>query len=586
MPKVTRSSAAKPASPPARPAAASPGANRLAWGSLMLVAAACLVVSASFTMFDTDIWQHLVRAKAMLALHTIPRTNVWTWPLYGQPERNAAWAFALLVCPCWQLGSVAGLFVFRWLTMLAVFGAAWLVARRLGARGFGAVVVLVACAMVFRIRTQVRPEAIGAILLGLQLWILETRRQGGPDRAWWIVAIAWVWPDLHVSYYLGLLLTGLFALAELAPARRGRGGKSQEPAPPARRISLWLVLAASTLVSFVNPFGAGALSSPFEFFFVLRNESLYRAIGELQPIIWSINLRNGLPLLMTAWPLLQLWRWRRGRPDPLEAVLCAFFTLEAFTSQRFLGFWCVVAAPYLARDLADWMAARQLGATWSVERRAFAAALACVALTAIECTRSDLPLGIAIRPESYPKPACDFIASAGVRGRGFNYFEHGGYLLWRFWPERDRLPFMTTIPELATPEMRQWYARAMAYPEDWQNLSSKYAFDWVLLKRQVPLENRYQDFLDADSTYALVFFDDVSSLYVRRRGPMAAVAARFGYRWMAAGAARLRALASQAMASPQTRGELRAELERSIHSSPLSALAERQAAALDAVRSP
>src|SRR5262252_4354773 len=181
MPKAKRTHAAKPLAKPApRPPTASPQASRLAWAAVLLVAAACLVTSASFTMFDTDIWQHLVRAKAMLALHTIPRTNVWTWPLYGQPERNAAWAFALLVWPFWKLGGVAGLFAFRWLTMLAVFSAAWLVARRLGARGFATIVVLVACAMVFRIRTQVRPEAIGAILLGLQLWILETRRQGGP----------------------------------------------------------------------------------------------------------------------------------------------------------------------------------------------------------------------------------------------------------------------------------------------------------------------------------------------------------------------------------------------------------------------
>ena len=263
--------------------------------------------------------------------------------------------------------------------------------------------------------------------------------------------------------------------------------------------------------------------------------------------------------------------------------LWAFFTAEALGAQRFLTFWSVMAAPYLSRGLAEWVAARRLGAAWSAPRRAAAVAAACAALTAIECTRADLPLGVAIRPESYPGPACDFIAAAGVRGRAFNYFDHGGYLLWRFWPEKDRLPFMTTIPELATAQMRRWYSRAMAFPDDWKNLSTTYAFDWVLLKRAVPAENRYQDFLDADSTYALVFFDDVSALYVRRRGALADVAARYRYRWMAAGQARLQALASQAMASPETRAGLRAELERSIRSSPLSSLARRQAAALDAV---
>ena len=33
--------------------------------------------------------------------------------------------------------------------------------------------------------------------------------------------------------------------------------------------------------------------------------------------------------------------------------------------------------------------------------------------------------------------ACDWIAAHGVRGRAFNQFFFGGYLLHRFWPERS-----------------------------------------------------------------------------------------------------------------------------------------------------
>src|SRR5437867_841431 len=119
-----------------------------AWATAVLavVAALCMLVSVSFQIYDTDLWQHLVRAKAMLALGAIPRDQIWTWANYGSPEKNATWAHALLLWPFWSLGGVWGLFVWRWWTVLATFGISWATARRLGARGLSPWVVLVACA--------------------------------------------------------------------------------------------------------------------------------------------------------------------------------------------------------------------------------------------------------------------------------------------------------------------------------------------------------------------------------------------------------------------------------------------------------
>src|SRR5262247_401795 len=105
------------------------------------VAAVCLLVAVTFQIFDTDLWLHLTRVRAALALHTLPRTQLWTWPMYGAPDPSSpAWGFAFLVWPFWKLGDVTGLFVWRWLVALAVFGVAWRASRGLGARGLAAVI--------------------------------------------------------------------------------------------------------------------------------------------------------------------------------------------------------------------------------------------------------------------------------------------------------------------------------------------------------------------------------------------------------------------------------------------------------------
>src|SRR5262249_36388857 len=147
-----------------------------AWILASLVAAGCVVLSVSAWIYDTDFWHHLLVGKVIWQTHAIPTLNLWTWPAYGKPDANNAWLFRALVWPLWSAGGVTGLFVWRWLSTLAVFGVAWAAARRMGARGFTPLIVLVACSLVYRQRTQLRPETLVSVLMALQIWLLESRR--------------------------------------------------------------------------------------------------------------------------------------------------------------------------------------------------------------------------------------------------------------------------------------------------------------------------------------------------------------------------------------------------------------------------
>jgi hypothetical protein len=518
-----------------------------------VVAALCLLFAVSFQIFDTDLWMHLTRARAALALHALPKVQLWTWPMYGAPDPSSpAWGFAFLIWPFWKLGGVLGLFIWRWLVTLAVFGVVWRAARGLGARGLVAVITLLACAMIYRPRSQVRPETLAALLLVLELRILETRRRGGPDRAWWIVPIAWLWIGVHVSFWVCWVVCGCFLIGEW------RAGGKRRGAP------LLLVLLAAIAACFLNPLAGHTMFVPLQFL-ALRSEPLYQAIGELRPLDWSINWQNGLPILMLGWAVLQLWRMRRGRGDLVEALLFALFTGWALSAQRFLTFWAVVAAIYLTRDVSDWIDSRaRHGRAWAPAAATAGAIAACLAITALEVWRAGFPMGVAIHPNSVPVAACDFIAAQDVRGRGFNYFEHGGYLTWRFWPDRSRLPFLTTSPELATPELRLEYERALSSWPDWLRMDDHHRFDWALLRRQTQAGDHMVDFLDADTAFALVMVDDVSALFVRRSGAMAPLAAREGFLWLPAGPQKLNAVGARLASDSLGRAQMRAELKRAI----------------------
>jgi hypothetical protein len=540
----------------------------------LAIALGCVTLSVSFQIYEKDFWQHLAVGRAIWQSHHVPTTQLWTWPTYGAPDVNTSWGFRALVWPVWKLGGVWGLFAWRWITSLAVFGLALATARRMGARGFTPLVVIALCALTYRQRSQVRPETLASVWLALSIWLLESRRAAPDrrfDRAWLMAPILWAWINSHISYPLGLVVIGAHLVASWRVS--GAGSPADPRAPGARSRPLWLAAAAGLALGFLNPFGLRALTQPFEYFFTQRDDPIFRVVTELWPLDLRVNLTNLLPLVVFGWPLLVLWRWRRKGVDVAEILLGALFLFLAFRSQRFLGFAMVVAAPYLGRDLDEWVRARRWPAwtspAWS---RAGLAMAACGLSGVVEWRRPELPLGVGLRMTEYPVVACDVMAREGIGGRGFNPFFFGGYMVYRFWPDRSRLPFMD-IHQAGTRADRDAYARTLTDPDSWRVLDARHHFDYVLLRRQPYAGDRVLEVVDADSAFALVFMDDAAALYVRRDGPLRAVAERLAYRELPAGTARLGSLGALALSDSLRRAAILAELAREATESPYHALA-------------
>jgi len=554
---------------------------------LLALAAAALaaVVSASYVLYDTDLWQHLAVGRAIWERREVPAVNLWTWHHWGEPQVTPSWGFRVLLWPVWSHGGVPALFAWRWVTTLAAFAFAYATARALGARGLVGVVVVAWCAVVYRIRTDLRPETLAAVCFAFVLWTLTRRRiegPGRPDRAWGIVPVAWLWANVHVSYYLGFLLLGVHLidahLAARSPARDPRRAVETRLAP--RPAALWAVTAASAAISFLHPGGWRALAQPFEFALFWRDDPMFRTIVELQPLMWRDALRSGLPLLIVLWPLLALDRARRGAADRAELLLCAAFTTLAIASQRFVGSYALVAAPFVARGLSERLA------RWGVRgpRPAWARAATAVAAIALlglpEWTRAELPLGLRIDPRSVPERAADFMAAHGVRGRGFNHLHLGGYQIWRFWPDVERLPMVSIHPEDTPPDLRRDFTAAFGDPVTWAALDRRWRFDYVLLDHRQDPGDRLLDRLAADTTWAYVFRDDVADLLVRRGGPLDSIARAHAYRVVPPGREALNRLLDAATVDPALRAAARAELEARLADSPFNSAAQRTLAVI------
>lgn len=519
-----------------------------------LVTAAILVLSVTFDLRGRDFWQHLAVGRFIWEQHRLPLFELWIWPTYGESHVDYAWGFEALLWPFWKLGGVTGLFVWRWLGILTVFGLAWAAVRRMGAKGLLPLVVISLCAMTYRVRTQVRPEEVAAMLLVAEILLLEARRHGSRVHPGWLVLIAWVWANTHISYYQFFAVLGVHVLAShLRPRSAGD--------PPLR--DLWFAGLAAAAISFVNPWGWRTLWQPFEFWFTWRHEALYQRISELMPVVWSTHVRDGLPLLVILWPILTLWHPRRARLDLVEVMMCAMFTATVFVGSRFVGNYALVAAVYLARDLDAWAGGLRRPA-WTIPAwpRAGLVAGACVLVALPDLSRPDKPLRVHLAEYRVPVGACDFIQRQDLHGRLFNQMDQGGYICFRFWPRRDQLPFMGIHPDHNTAEQRRLYMNILTSPASWSELDAKCSFDYLLLSRKPPRMGRLLDYLDRDSTWTRVFGDDFAYVFVRSHGPFARLAADSAYTVVPAGEDSLFRMGERMMSDSVLRARVETELRR------------------------
>jgi tetratricopeptide (TPR) repeat protein len=527
--------------------------------------AALTLVLVSFRLDDYDFWQHLLVGRVVWGTHHVPVRQLWTWPTFGAPDVNSSWGFETLLYPLWLVAGVPGLFVWRWLTALATLAISYATTRTLGARGLAALLVLMVGMLAARDRFLPRPESLATVLLAVALWILERRRSGHGDRAVWLVPLAWVWANCHVSYFLGLLLLLAYALEALARSRRD-GAR------------LLLVLAAAVAISFVNPFGWRALLQPFDFALHGAHEPIYRGVGELRPPQLLGRWTNGLLLLVVAWPAAWIVRAARGRRDLLEGLLLVAFTALALNSNRFVSFYAVLAMPFLARDVSDLAPGRRAWLSPAVATGMFCAVMLLAAWP--EASRPQRPPGIALAHARAPRVAVDSLLSWRVGARMWNPYHYGGYVLWRGYP--TRLPFMD-IHQAGGPGIRAAYFDALYDSTAWRRLEQRLGFDAALIDPHLVPVEREALFLDRDSTWALVFLDDAAAVYLKRRSPNAALIARYAAPDVAvhpeAGVALYDRWTQDSLAARRTRRELERMAAMSPENASLHAMMARVAIA-------
>src|SRR5262245_49200102 len=511
----------------------------------------------------------------MVHLRGFPATEPFTFPSAALPYYNTEWLFAVVLYLAYALAGVAGVILLKaGLAALTVFilwkdsalGREAAIDRALDVAIRAA--VLFPGLLLISYRFVERPDLVLMVFLSFTIYALNAYFYEGRRYLYALPVTQVLWVNMHPSAVLAMVPFAAFLVGgQLLRLAQRRWGWECPGMPSVGQLkTVGVVFIATLLASLVNPYGTHVLSAPFK----LASPWLMQNVLELQPPTFATF---PAPTILTGLLALTSLALARRVPVIMSILLVAPFVVLGFSAVRFVFLLVIVAAPVLARHLSAM--AGMLGQSWAgwagwagragvgLASGAALIGVAAVGLTVAHVEPFGDPTkvaGIGIHDRFLPERALRYLEGAGISGRVFNTFHWGGYLVWRAFP---RLAPIIDGRAYLPPGLRE--AVHFANTEPWllERLQRTYGFEVILVAYPGMLTNA-REWPDRaiSPEWALVYWDDVAAVFLKRSDHLADIITRDEYHYVnpASGVPHLR----QALTDPATFRGIQTELHRNV----------------------
>lgn len=374
---------------------------------------------------DSDTGWHIRNGETILATHTVPHTEPYSFSRPGGAWFAWEWLADCAMAMAHQWDGMRGVFLLYLLTLGLVawlwFQLVWTVNTwfLLGAAATWA--MLTTC----NIHWLARPHLFSWVLLLLAVLVAE--RAPARLNLWWLLGVflgGVVWANVHGSFFLGAIIFFLYAAQRWI---------ERSPVHFPLAVFGFTLLAAS----FVNPYGWHVHEHIFHY---LRDKELLSHIGEFQTFNFHVEGAEALVicmLIVAAGISLNLLQGEYAR-----GILCLILFAGALRSARGLPMLALLALPLalsaVCRALESLPALKSVH-TYNLNLRKMEAGfrgyawMPILLLLFVVSARSALfaiPAGF---PEqNFPVKLAAQIEALPAEARIFSSDKFGGYMIYRF----------------------------------------------------------------------------------------------------------------------------------------------------------
>ncbi len=553
-------------------------AGRLFGIVLGLLLATHLVLVGFFPISSEDTWWHLKQGELYVTTRSLPAQDPFAFTTGGREWIHYSWVADILFYVVFWTFGLPGLVLFRLLLLLLIALVLYGLLRSCGLHPLASVLLVFVASLALRFRLLVRPEILGFLLLLTTLAILLRLHAAPPASAYLLLPVQVIWINVHGSALFGIAIPGLVFVANLVPGTWVAPGWGRLRLDRIRLGHLAAATACLPFASLLNPHGTSMLLFPFRQNRMVRLTmfSEWMEVWQLpgiDPMWWEVVIV--LSMVVGAFLATGLLLWAsEGRIDPVGwGVLLSMGTYAVFRS-RAIPFFVLAILPLLALALvrlADHLPARAAGRSFQLLKRT--GAIACVFVLGASILdqallTSRFSLGFGLRPSFFPEAAAAFLERHNLDGRIFNTYHFGGYLIWQRWPANQVIidgRYDTVLFDEALLEALIQAHRSRAALD---RITAAYSVEILVLDAD-PQDRMVH--ISQHPDWALVYWDPVAEVYVRRGGPYADLVLRHEYRLTRAEPDLSYLVAYRR--DPETWGRALAELRRAAADNPANGMA-------------
>ena len=524
--------------------------SRLILGSLLAVATVAATIQP---VRSYDLWWHLATGRIMASEGRIPEKDPFSFTRAGTDWLDHEWLFQKL--------AYQGYRVADWRLLLpgtAAIGLGTYLLLALSLRGrmreAGAGWLLLALSLAGgRFRFDFRPEMLSYFFLAAVFAILEgSRHEKRAGLAWLLFPLFALWANVHPAALLGAASVFAWLAGEWIQLRL-----EKRPAP-IRSARFWIALG-SPLALLLNPGGWRLMMVPIEIRRIVAsghapNREWFRPQWQDFPLFFG-SVALGLLVLTIpicsalVSPLLAKRRRAIGPQsmapsqeggvggalrsalatiDWAPTLVLGLMTWMAFQQLRNIGFFFLVLPLALARPVSLLLEKGRVPA-WAAGALG---GVVLVLLTPVFLREAPSWNEESLLAQVAPEKAIRFLQEHRVGKRLFNDVKFGGYLIWRRYPEYR--VFIDGRNEIYDPLLKTIFA-ALGEGRRWEAMLDGLEIDAAMLRRGQVQKVEYPSATAGAmprretrafsvayfqrSSWALVYWDDLSLIFVRRGDP-------------------------------------------------------------------
>lgn len=486
---------------------------------------------------DPDFYWHIKSGEYLLSSWPLPRSDVFTYTHSGSPWVLSEWLAQIVLYLVFATTGYFGTAV--WVAAMCAF-CGWLTylsCRKHMDNPVHAIFVAVVCSLFF-VTAAPRPHLFTFVFFTVILFVLLEFKYSRNDRLLVLLPVTlFLWANTHGGFFIGLVLIFLVVGSEWL----NNVFKSPGALETVRlgKLSLWSV--AALVITLANPQFIRLWWYPIEAI-VLSGDA--QTINEWQSPSFHVPITQGFLALALCFFAVQTWTKRR--PDLTEIAIPLVFIASSFVSVRNMPLAALALAPFLAMSLrhvslsgratsSDGAVVSDRGAVLLSPGVASRESLAdghAQLINWILLVVAGLALALIYPAQSkkqevavatyMPVGAADFLVANNIRGRMFNSYQYGGYLIFRLYPAQKVFIYGRT--DIYQDGFVQIHDAILGGRPNWKALFDRYEIDYVVCDSSVAL----RQLLLQEGVFRLVFDDGNHSILLRNVDKYKEIIARHG----------------------------------------------------------